>query len=163
MKKAIVGIIGPGESATQENIKLAYQIGEVVAKLGFIVLTGGRNCGVMDAAMKGAKKNKGITIGILPDDHKARISSYVDIPILTGMGNARNNINVLTSDLIIAVGEGPGTLSEISLAIKANKKILIDKNAKETLDFLKRFKNSFVLSFNPLNINDIEKLIVEYI
>ena len=163
MKKAIVGIIGPGESATQENIKLAYSIGEVVAKLGFIVLTGGRNCGVMDAAMKGAKKNKGITIGILPDDNKARISTYVDIPILTGMGNARNNINVLTSDLIIAVGEGPGTLSEISLALKANKKILIDKNAKETLDFLKRFKNSFVLSFDPLNVNDIEKLIVEYI
>jgi len=163
MKKAIVGIIGPGESATEGNIKLAFQIGEIVAKLGFIVLTGGRNCGVMDAAMKGAKKNKGITIGILPDDHKDRISAYVDIPILTGMGNARNNINVLTSDLIIAIGEGPGTLSEISLAIKANKKILIEKNAKETLDFLKRFKNSFVLSFDPLDINDIEKLIVEYI
>ncbi len=163
MNKAIVGIMGPCESATQENINLAYQIGEVVAKLGFIVLTGGRNCGVMDAAMKGAKKNNGITIGILPDNHKDRMSAYVDIPILTDMGNARNNINVLSSDLIIAIGDGPGTLSEISLAIKAGKKILIDKNAKETLEFLKRFKNSFVLSFDALNISDIEKLIVEYI
>lgn len=163
MKKAIVGIIGPGESATQENINLAYQIGEIVAQLGFIVLTGGRNCGVMEAALKGAKMNNGITVGILPDDNKDRMSAYVDIPILTGMGNARNNINVLSSDLIIAIGEGPGTLSEISLALKAGKKIFINKNEEETLKFLKRFRNSFVISFDPFFVKDLEKLIVEYI
>jgi len=163
MNKAIVGIIGPGESATQENINLAFKVGEIVAKLGYIVLTGGRNCGVMDAALKGAKKQKGITVAILPDDNKERISDYADIPIITGMGSARNNINVLTSDLIIAIGEGPGTLSEISLAAKAGKKILIDKNAAETIELLKRFSNSFVLSFDSSNINNIEKLIVKYI
>ncbi|MGD2035183.1 MAG: hypothetical protein PVF73_09025 [Bacteroidales bacterium] len=163
MKKAIVGIIGPGETATSENKDNAYRIGRIVAGLGYMVLTGGRNCGVMDAALKGAKENNGITIGILPDDHKKRMSDFVDIPIVTGLGNARNNINVLSSDLIIAIGSGPGTLSEMALAIKTGKKILIDKHETETIDFLKRYDKSFVLPFDPVNTDELEKLIVHYI
>lgn len=163
MTKNIVGIIGPGESANPENIELAYVVGGIVAKLNFVLLTGGRNCGVMEAAIKGAKENNGITVGIIPDDHKNRMSSYVDIPIVTGMGNARNNIIVLTCDLIVAIGNGPGTLSEIALAIKSGKKILIDHSAQNTLAYLKRYENSYVIPFDPVNINEIENLIVKYI
>ncbi len=159
----MVGIIGPGESAKPENIELAYVIGGIVAKLNFILLTGGRNCGVMEAAMKGARENNGITVGIIPDDHKNRMSSFVDIPIVTGMGNARNNIIVLTSDLIIVIGNGAGTLSEIALALKAGKKLLIDNRAQETFDYLKRYENSCVIPFDPVKINEIERLIIKYI
>ncbi|MBA7538756.1 hypothetical protein ES705_31033 [subsurface metagenome] len=162
MKRTVIGIMGSGENATQENKNLAYEIGKIVAKLGYIVLTGGRNCGVMEAAMKGAKDYNGTTVGIIPDDHTSRMSEFVDIPIITGMGSARNNINVLSSDLIIAIGTSPGTISEVALAIKANKKILIPDNSKETIELLKRYKKSYVSQFNPYDPMEIEKLIVKY-
>ena len=53
---------------------------------------------------KGARVAKGLTIGILPTKDRAFISEAVDIPIITDMGSARNNINVLSSDVVIACG-----------------------------------------------------------
>jgi uncharacterized protein (TIGR00725 family) len=89
------------------------------------LLTGGRNVGVMDAASKGAKSAHGLTLGILPSNSSNGISEAVDIAIFTDMGNARNNINVLTSDVVIACGMGTGTASEIALALKASKRVIL--------------------------------------
>jgi Predicted Rossmann fold nucleotide-binding protein len=66
MKKTIIGIMGPGESATSTDLENAYQLGQLIAEAGWILLTGGRNVGVMDAANKGAKSANGLTVGILP-------------------------------------------------------------------------------------------------
>ncbi len=119
--------MGPGEGATAADRDLAYACGKAAAESGYTVLTGGRKTGVMDSALNGAKDAGAQTIAILPDaEFDPHLhSAHIDIPILTGMGQARNVINVLSSDLIIAVGMGAGTLSEISLAIKQRKKVIL--------------------------------------
>lgn len=132
MKKTIIGIMGPGESATSTDLENAYQLGQLIAEAGWILLTGGRNLGVMDAANKGAKSANGLTIGILPGNDTRGISEAVDIAIVTDMGNARNNINILSSDVIIACGTGAGTASEIALAIKAHKQVILLNHSWES-------------------------------
>lgn len=117
--------MGPGEKASPELIGIAEELGRQIARAGWITLTGGRNAGVMEAANRGAKSAGGLTIGILPTRDRDKISTYVDIPIITDMGSARNNINVLSSDIIIACGAGRGSTSEIALALKAEKKVVL--------------------------------------
>ncbi|MBW4555735.1 MAG: TIGR00725 family protein [Trichormus sp. ATA11-4-KO1] len=125
MRKIIIGVMGPGEQATANDLQNAYELGKLIAQQGWILLTGGRNVGVMDAASRGAKSADGLTIGMLPNAHEDGISEAVDIAIFTDMGNARNNINVLTSDVVIACGMGAGTASEIALALKAKKPVIL--------------------------------------
>ena len=127
--------MGPGESASKSDIECSYQLGKLIAQQGWILLTGGRNTGVMHSAGKGAKEMNGLTIGILPDALKEDISAYVDIPVITSMGNARNNINILTSDIIIGCGMSAGTASEISLALKAKKPVILINVSLATRNF----------------------------
>jgi uncharacterized protein (TIGR00725 family) len=109
--------MGAGEDARAIDVRNAFALGSAIADQGWIVLTGGRNRGVMDAASKGAKASGGLTVGILPTKNRRTTSAAVDIAILTDMGSARNYINVLTSDVIVACGEGgAGTVSEIAWA-----------------------------------------------
>ncbi|HEY9700391.1 MAG TPA: cytochrome [Trichocoleus sp.] len=125
MRKPIVGIMGTGNEATAFDCQLAFELGRLVAQQGWILLTGGRDVGVMDAASRGAKAANGLTIGILPGENDEGMSAAIDIPIMTGIGSARNNINVLTSNVIIACGIGAGTTSEIALALKARKSVIL--------------------------------------
>jgi len=113
------GEVGP------DDVAVAYEIGSLIAQNGWILLNGGRNAGVMDATAKGAHEAGGLTIGILPDDHRERASAYLDVGVVTGMGSARNNINVLSSDVVIACTGGAGTLSEIALALKAGRPVIV--------------------------------------
>lgn len=137
MKKTIIGIMGPGSGASNADLENAYQLGRLIAEESWVLLTGGRKVGVMDAASRGAKTANGLTIGILPDNNINAVSEAVDIPIFTDMGNARNNINVLSSDVVIACGIGSGTLSEIGLAIKNNKNVILLNNNLASQAFLK--------------------------
>lgn len=132
MRKAIIGIMGPGESATAVDLNNAYSLGKLIAQQGWILLTGGRKAGVMDAANQGAKAAGGLTIGILPGNDTRGISDAVDIAIVTDMGNARNNINVLSSDVVIACGMGMGTASEIALALKNGKPVILLSGHQES-------------------------------
>src|SRR6266850_1082239 len=125
MSRVVVGVMGPGQSASKDAIAAAFELGRLIALEGWVLLTGGRNAGVMDAACKGAREAGGLTIGILPTTDTNEMSEAVDIPILTGMGQARNNINVLSSRVIFACGMGAGTASEIALAIKAGKTVIL--------------------------------------
>ena len=132
MRKTIIGVMGPGDLATETDINNAYELGKLIAQEEWILLTGGRNVGVMDAANKGAKKAGGLTIGILPSNNTKNVSDAVDIAILTDMGNARNNINVLSSNVIIACGMGLGTVSEIALALKNKKPVILLSEDKKS-------------------------------
>ncbi len=114
--KPRIGVMGAG-SCSPEVYKIAYEVGLLIAGKGGILICGGRS-GVMEAAAKGAKEGGGITVGILPEDTAEGANRFIDIPIVTGLGNARNNINVLTSQAIIAIQGSYGTLSEIALALK---------------------------------------------
>jgi uncharacterized protein (TIGR00725 family) len=120
----IIGVMG-GASASATNIQAAYQLGALIAKQGWLLLNGGRDAGIMEASAKGARDHGGITIGILPDDTARRASRYIQIPILTGMGDARNYINVLTSNIVVACPGGTGTISEIALALKNKKQVIL--------------------------------------
>ena len=125
-RRFIVGVMGPGEGADQEAVTFARRLGGLIAEEGWVVLSGGRDVGVMHAVNEGAKQVDGsLTIGILPAA-QSRASPYIDIVIVTDMHNARNNINVLSSDVVIACGKGgTGTTSEIALALKAGKTVIL--------------------------------------
>jgi uncharacterized protein (TIGR00725 family) len=125
MRSPIIGVMGLGERAPEETCQIAYQLGREIALAGWMLLTGGRNAGVMAAASRGAKSANGLTIGILPSADRQHCSEAVDIAICTGMGNIRNQINVLSSDVVVACGMGAGTASEVGLALKANKPVIL--------------------------------------
>ncbi len=137
MKKIIIGIMGPGKGATSLDVDYAYQLGQLIAQSGWVLLTGGSNTGVMEAANQGAKAANGLTLGILPNADNKGMSKAVDIAIFTNLGQARNVINVLSSDVIIACGMGAGTASEIALGIKQNKPIILLNQNLESQNFFK--------------------------
>lgn len=136
MPQTIIGIMGPGEKAEEYDLKNAYEIGKLCAKAGFILMTGGRPFGVMEAGLKGAKEAGGQTMAILPSKSKTDASAYADIIIVTGMNSARNFINALTSDILVACGVEPGTLSEIALNLKEKKKVVLLTKNQKAKDFL---------------------------
>ncbi len=111
----IISVIG-GSQPSPEAEELAEQVGRELAKSGATVVCGGLS-GVMEAVCKGAKTAGGTTIGILPDIDPDRVNQWVDIPICTGMGYARNVIVVYTGRAVIAVDGAYGTLSEIGHAL----------------------------------------------
>lgn len=135
MRKIVVGVLGPGGSTSEEVISQALQLGRLIAREGWIVLSGGRNSGVMDAVSRGAKEAHGLTVGILPDADAGAASEAVDIAIVTGMGSGRNIINVLSSDVVVACGMGAGTASEIALALKAGRRVVILGDHREARAF----------------------------
>lgn len=135
MPLRIVGVMGPGEQATEQDCHTAERLGELIAQSGWVLLTGGRNCGVMDAASRGAKRSGGLTIGILPSSNRTHLSAAVDIPIMTGLGHARNSINALSSDVVIACGMGLGTASEVALSLKVGKPVILLNASLESQSF----------------------------
>jgi uncharacterized protein (TIGR00725 family) len=89
----------------------------------------------MAAASRGAKAANGLTVGILPTADASGMADTVDLAIFTDMGSARNNINVLSSDVVIACGMGTGTASEVALALKANKPVVLLSDHQESQRF----------------------------
>ncbi len=118
-RRPVIGVMGAGEPSPA-TLALARRLGRLLAEAGWVVLTGGRPAGVMEAACAGANSVAGsLTLGVLPSDRAGPVSAAVDVAIFTGMGEARNAINVLSSDVVVACGvEGPGTASEVALALR---------------------------------------------
>lgn len=130
-KKQIV-VIGSSK-ATQEEEDLAYNVGTEIAKSGFVLVCGGRE-GVMEQACKGAKKNGGMTVGILPENDLEKANDYLDIIIPTGIGFARNYIVQNSGISIIMIGGSFGTLSEVAYALQSGKKIIALGSKWERID-----------------------------
>ena len=114
-KPLMITVIGEGE-ASPEIFKLAEQVGEELARAGVVVICGGLT-GVMEGVCKGAKKEGGTTIAVLPGSRREEANQYVDYPIVTGIGYARNKLVVKSGQAVIAVGGSYGTLSEIAFAL----------------------------------------------
>lgn len=123
-RKRVVGVMG-GSKAGTKTCRMAEELGSLIAQRGWVLLNGGRNQGVMAASAKGAKAAGGTVIGILPDRTAAKASPDLDYVVMTGMGDARNVINVLSSDVVVACPGALGTLSEITLALKAEKSVIL--------------------------------------
>ncbi len=124
MKKIVIGVMGGGQG-DKKTLDAAFRLGKLIAKEGWVLLNGGRPAGVMDASARGAKDGGGLTVGVSPGESRSGVSDWIDVPILTGMGMARNTINVLSSDIVIACPGGAGTLSEIALALKCGRKVIL--------------------------------------
>lgn len=110
-----VSVVGGGR-VTDAEYEQALAVGRELGERGHAVVCGGRT-GVMEAACKGAKEYGGRTIGILPGRSRDVANAYVDTPIVTDMGNARNVLVALNGDAAIAVDGATGTLSEIAHAL----------------------------------------------
>ncbi len=123
-RKPVVGVMG-GADVGAEVCALARELGKLIAERGWVLLNGGRDAGVMRASSAGAREAGGTVIGILPDADTSRAAPDLDYAIVTGMGDARNLINVLSSDVVIACPGGAGTLSEVALALKNGKRVIL--------------------------------------
>jgi uncharacterized protein (TIGR00725 family) len=120
-----VGVMGPGAGATEADLARAEALGARIAGAGWTLLTGGQAVGVMDAASRGAAAAGGLVVGVLPQESAGAASAALTVAVVTGMGNARNAVNVLSSDVVVACGMGAGTASEVALAIKAGRPVVL--------------------------------------
>jgi hypothetical protein len=118
----IIGVIG-GSFVEPKYLELAHEVGKLLAKSGAILVCGGLG-GVMEAVCRGASEENGLTVGLLPAGDIKMANRYVKVPIATGMGSARNKIIVESAQALIAIAGAYGTLSEIALALDADKKVI---------------------------------------
>jgi uncharacterized protein (TIGR00725 family) len=148
--KTLIGVMGTGEGASAKDIALAEQLGELIGREGWVLLTGGRPAGVMEAAVRGANRVRGaLTVGVLPSP-SGPIAPGVDIPIFTGLGEARNVINVLSSKVVITCGSlNPGTTSEAAFALKLGKPLVLLAPPPEAVAFFLTLTSRLVIVSTP--------------
>jgi uncharacterized protein (TIGR00725 family) len=139
-KLPIVAVFGQGTPIDPDRARLARAVGAMVARLGAHLLTGG-GYGVMEAAAEGfvtVEDRAGWAIGIVPRGMDAPFDEpnrdpqgrrypnpFVEIAIMTPLRPrernwhsvaARNHINVLTADIMVALPGDAGTRNELDMA-----------------------------------------------
>jgi len=124
MRRTVIGVMG-GSAADEETQATARELGRLIAENGWVLLNGGRPSGVMDASAKGARAAGGLTVGVLYGDDREGASLGLDVVIPTGLGAARNVINILASDVVVACRGSGGTLSEIALALRFERPVVL--------------------------------------
>ncbi len=156
-KLIFIGVIG-GSEVSPRVAKLAEEVGREIARRGAVLVCGGI-AGVMEAACKGAISEGGLTIGILPGDSRSTANPYVKIPIVTGIGYARNVAVVRTSQAIIAIDGSYGTLTEIGYALQAEIPVIglgtwslsIDGQAEDNIIPAKNAKDAVAKAMAQIN------------
>jgi len=122
----VVAVIGAG-SAGPALLAQAERLGGLLIDAGFRIVTGGLG-GVMAAASRGARGSErheeGRILGILPGVEASAANPWVDVVLPTGLGLARNLLVVSSSDAVVALGGGSGTLSELALAWQLGRPIV---------------------------------------
>jgi len=121
-KRIFIAVIGASK-ATPEETRLAEEVGKELALRQVTLVCGGMG-GVMEAACRGAALNGGLTIGILPGNSREEANPYVQIPIISSIGFARNVMVVKSAQAVIAVGGAYGTLSEIAYALQSGLPVI---------------------------------------
>jgi len=119
---AYVGVIGSG-TADDELAALAEAVGREVAEAGAVLVCGGLG-GVMEAACRGAWSRDGRTLGILPGPDRRGANPFLEMSVVTGMGEARNALVARSADALVALPGGAGTLSEIALGLKMGRRVV---------------------------------------
>lgn len=122
--KPVVAVCGPGGEVAAEILHLAHQVGALLAQAGAVVVTGGLD-GVMAAASRGAQLSGTPTIGLLPGTDNQTANEHLTVAVPTGLGQLRNGLVVNAADAVIAIGGSWGTLSEIALARRAGKPVVV--------------------------------------
>lgn len=114
-----VAVVGSGSAEPPA----AEAIGAGLAELGCVVVCGGLG-GVMAAACRGARSRGGLTVGLLPGHERSDGNAWLSVALPTGMGELRNGLIVRAADVVVAIGGGPGTLSEIGFALKLGRPVV---------------------------------------
>lgn len=143
--RVVIGVMGASQ-CDEPTYEMARQVGRLIAEHGAVLLCGGRG-GVMEAAARGAKEAGGLTIGIMPGMNASETppNPYIDVAIFTGLRDGRNWVNVCASDAIVAISGGYGTLSEIALALKIGKPVVLLRS----WDMLAREPNLIYVAQTP--------------
>ena len=140
-RKKVIAVIGSRE-ASPDELKLAEDVGRELAKQGAVLVCGGLT-GVMEAVCRGASSAGGLTVGILPGDNAKTANPYVQVPIVTGMGYARNIAVIKSAQAVIAIGGSYGTLSEIAHALQSDIPVIglgtwtISRNGQEDTSIIR--------------------------
>lgn len=135
-----VGVLGSG---SEEHRELAEAVGVLLARLGVNLLTGAGG-GVMTAVSRAftrTPRTSGVCIGIVPCSpdnptvpKKGYPNPFVELPIFTHLPKSgdegtsalsRNHINVLSSHVLVALPGGAGTASEVALAVRYGKPVIV--------------------------------------
>ena len=154
-----IAVCGSNEVTSNIVNSMSEQIGFEIGKRGGILLCGGLG-GVMESASRGAKKSNGITVGILPTSNKNDANAFTDIIIPTSLGKLRNFLVVNSADVVIGIAGSWGTLSELSMAMNLNKKVILLANTGGVVDIL--INSEFqVLSNNFFIAKDVNTAIDE--
>lgn len=130
-----ITVVGAGR-CDQATALTAERVGNAIARRGGVLICGGLG-GVMEASARGAKAAGGLTIGVLPGENADDSNEHIDVPIATGMGHARNVINVRAADAVIGVGGSYGTVSEIALALKMGIPVVAVSPPLDSADIVK--------------------------
>ncbi len=117
-----VAVVGPGDPDPARDAQ-GEAVGQLLADAGAVLICGGLG-GVMAAACRGARAHGGVTVGILPGEDRGDANPWVDVPLATGLGELRNGLVVRSADVVLAVGGGYGTLSEVALALKMGRPVV---------------------------------------
>lgn len=133
-----VAVIGGGE-AGDGILALARDVGREIARAGCVLICGGLG-GVMEASARGAKEEDGTTLAILPGESKEEANPYMDLRVVTAMSHARNAIIARSAEFLIAVGGEMGTLSEIALALKEGKPVIVMECDSDIINALKEIR-----------------------
>ena len=128
--KKLIAVIGHDKHGKKIHSDIAEEVGKEIALRHGILLCGGNDGGVLEAAAKGAKQNNGLTIGICQGSDLTNVSKFIDVPILTGMGFARNQILAFSADALISVGGGVGAFCEMAYGYAYSKPIVVIKGLK---------------------------------
>ncbi len=122
LNRTTIAVIG-GRKVEKSLLKEAEEVGRLLAGRNAVLISGGLG-GVMEAVSRGMKSEGGLTVGLLPQDHKRDANDFVDVAIATGLGIGRNVIIARTADAVIAVGGEYGTLSEIAFSLQLGKPVV---------------------------------------
>jgi hypothetical protein len=117
-----IAVVGPEEAAA-DALEAAEEVGALLAAAGAVVVTGGLG-GAMEAACRGARSKRGVTVGLLPGTDRGAANGWVQVAVATGLGELRNGLIVRAVDAVVAVGGGAGTLSEIALGLRLGKPVV---------------------------------------
>ncbi|MGW3244571.1 TIGR00725 family protein [Streptomyces sp. NPDC001070] len=123
MASRYVAVVGPAEAGERER-EIARRLGGLLARRGAVVVCGGLG-GVMGAVAEGARAQGGMTVGLLPGRDRRAGDPSLSVAIATGLGELRNGLVVSAADAVVAVGGSWGTLSEVALALRTGKPVVV--------------------------------------
>lgn len=121
-RRRVVAVAGP-RIGEPHQLAAAAAVGERLAMMGCVVLCGGKG-GVMEAVCRGVAAAGGFSIGLLPEPDDAEANPFVSVALPTGIGSARNTLIASGGAALVAIGGGPGTLSEIAFALHFGRPVL---------------------------------------